>query len=282
MEINDYYLSKSKPLIEMAVREDVGSGDITTDSLIGKEVTCSGKIIAKESGILAGIIVFNSVFNFIDGSGLKLNSELVDKAVLTKGDLIAEFSGSYRTILTGERTALNFLQRMCGVATKTNEFVKILNGTGVSLSDTRKTIPGFRYLDKYSVLIGGGVNHRFGLFDMVLIKENHIKIAGSIENAVQFVRKRHGSRFKIEIETQNIADVQEALKTKPDMILLDNMEISEMCEAVKLTNHRSKIEASGNITLENLSSIASTGVDFISVGAITHSAKSLDISLLII
>jgi len=202
-----------------------------------------------------------------------------DGDFLKAGTIAAEIKGSERTLLTGERTALNFMQRLSGIATMAHVYAEKLKGTSAQLLDTRKTVPGLRMLDKYAVRKGGGENHRIGLFDMVLIKDNHIKAARSITKAVSLIRKNYGNKFKIEVETKNIDEVREALETKADIIMLDNMSIEIMKEAVKIIAGKAKTEASGNITIENIAEVASTGVDFISVGALTHSVKALDISM---
>ncbi len=280
--MNNNYIEKSKELIKLALEEDIQSGDITTSAIVDEKVKCKGKLVAKESGVIAGLEVFQYVFKLLDGKGLEFHSNYYDGAEVKKGDLIAEFSGQMKTALSGERTALNFLQRMSGVATKTRQYVEQLKNTKAELLDTRKTIPGFRYLDKYAVAVGGGTNHRIGLFDMVMLKENHIKAAGSIPKAVKIIREQYGFKYKIEVETGNLHEVVEALNNNVDIIMLDNMPIEEMQASVIMINKKAKVEASGNITAENIRVVAETGVDYISVGAITHSVSALDISLLII
>jgi len=276
------YLERSKELIKLALEEDIQDGDVTTLAIVDEDEMCKGKLVAKQNGVIAGLEVFRYVFKLLDGNGLKFYSKYYDGAEVQRGDLIAEFSGKMRTVLSGERTALNILQRMSGVATKTRRYVEQLKDTKTELLDTRKTMPGFRYLDKYAVAIGGGTNHRIGLFDMVMLKENHIKAAGSIQKAVNVVREKYGNKYKIEVETGNLEEVMDALDSDVDIIILDNMPIEEMQASVLMINKKVKTEASGNITLENIKSVAETGVDYISVGAITHSVNALDISLLII
>lgn len=280
--MNNNYIEKSKELIKLALEEDIQSGDITTSAIVDENENCEGKLVAKESGVIAGLEVFQYVFKLLDGKGLEFHSNYYDGAEVKKGDLIAEFSGQMKTVLSGERTALNFLQRMSGVATKTRQYVEQLKNTKAELLDTRKTIPGFRYLDKYAVAVGGGTNHRIGLFDMVMLKENHIKAAGSIPKAVKIIREQYGFKYKIEVETGNLNEVVEAMNNNVDIIMLDNMPIEEMQASVIMINKKAKVEASGNITAENIRVVAETGVDYISVGAITHSVSALDISLLII
>lgn len=280
--MNNNYIEKSKELIRLALEEDIQSGDITTSAIVNENEKCEGKLVAKESGVIAGLEVFQYVFKLLDGKGLDFHSNIYDGAEVQKGNLIAEFSGQMKTVLSGERTALNFLQRMSGVATKTRQYVEQLKNTKAELLDTRKTIPGFRYLDKYAVAVGGGTNHRIGLFDMVMLKENHIKAAGSISKAVKIIREKYGRKYKVEVEARNLDEVTEALNSDVDIIMLDNMSLKEMQESVLIINKKVKVEASGNITAENIRVIAETGVDYISVGAITHSVSALDISLLII
>ena len=265
-------------IISFALKEDIGSGDITTNSIIAKDKKSSAYFYAKENGIVAGLAIAKSVFK-------KLDKKIVWKNFVQEGEKvsagtkIAMVKGSYRAMLTGERTALNILQRISGIATLTSKYVKQIESTKARILDTRKTVPGLRLLDKYGVKIGGGKNHRFGLYDMVLIKDNHIKAAESITSAVEQVRKNLKRKFRIEVETTNIDEVLEALKCKADIIMLDNMNIEMMKEAVRIINYRIKVEASGNIKLDNVLDVAETGVDFISIGALTHSVKALDISM---
>ena len=281
---NKSYLEGSIPLIQSSLAEDIKTGDITTDALIPEDENCTAQLISKEAGVIAGLEIFKMVFNLINknASAIEFNIEKNDSEKVSKGDLIATIKGSYKTILTGERTALNFLQRMSGIATKTNKFVEAIKGTKAQLLDTRKTVPGFRALDKYSVLAGGGKNHRFGLYDMVMIKENHIRVIGSITEAIKLVRDKYKDKYQIEIETTNMEEVKEALVLQPDIIMLDNMSLKQMREAVDFIDGNVKTEASGNINLNSIRAVAETGVDFISVGSLTHSVKALDISLLII
>ena len=281
MDITKDYLELSKPLIEIALKEDLQNGDITTEAIIPFLKKCKAKIIAKDNGILCGSEIAKYVFDSLEGNIIEWKAFKNDGDSIEKGDTIAELTSSYQAILSGERTALNFLQRMSGVATATNKFVEKLKGTNTKLLDTRKTIPGFRYLDKYAVLKGGGTNHRLGLYDMVMLKENHIMTAGSIEKAVSEIRNKYNSIYKIEVETTNFDEVKEAIEANADIIMLDNMQIDEMKKCVDFIDRRAKTEASGNVNTNNIKDIAQTGVDFISVGAITHSATALDISLLI-
>ncbi len=263
-------------VVKNALEEDVKSGDITTNSIVTENKLSKAKIITKEKGIIAGLEIAKYVFLQLDNNFEFIN-KVNDGAKVKKGQIVAELKGKTRAILTGERTALNFLQRLSGIATITNKLAD--RAKPAKILDTRKTVPGLRLLDKYAVKIGGGINHRFGLYDMVLIKNNHIDFIGSITKAVELARK---SKKKIEIECRDIKEVIEAVNSKPDMIMLDNMNNEEMKKAVnyiKKINPKIKIEASGNINFRRIKSVASTGVDFISAGFITHSVKALDISL---
>lgn len=265
-------------IVKIALQEDIGSGDITTNLIVSNNQKGFATIYAKEDGIVAGLFVARLVFKTFDDK-IIFKALTKDGNKISYGEKLAEVKGNLKSLLTGERVALNFLQRMSGIATITSKFVKQLEGTKTRLLDTRKTAPCLRMLDKYSVKIGGGTNHRFGLYDMVLIKDNHIKTAGSITKAVTLVKSKLKNKIKIEVETTSLEEVKEALANKIDIIMLDNMSIDTMKEAIKLINGKVKTEASGNITLENIREIALTGVDFISVGALTHSVKALDISM---
>lgn len=269
-----------KELIKIALAEDIGSGDITTRLLVPKNMISRASITAKEAGILSGINVAADVFKAVDPK-LNFSKKLKDGAVLKKGSVIAYVYGRVSSILTAERTALNFLQRLCGIATLANKFAKKVKGTKAVILDTRKTGPGMRLIEKKAVSDGGAANHRFGLYDAILIKDNHIKILGGIKNTLT-VASRHCLDANTEIEAKNINEVKTAVSYNVKRILLDNMKIPDLKKAVKIIRKSGKkisIEASGGITLENVSKIAKTGVDFISVGAMTHSAKALDISL---
>jgi nicotinate-nucleotide pyrophosphorylase (carboxylating) len=273
-------LSMIDKLIQGALNEDVTYEDITTEAIIPDDLLSTANLIAKEDGVLAGLFVFKRVFELlgeVEIEGFKRDGEEVKK-----GDIICTLKGKTKNILIGERTALNFIQRMSGIATLTREFVKKLEGTKAVLLDTRKTTPNLRILEKYATRMGGAVNHRFNLSDGILIKDNHIKAAGSITRAVELVRKRYSNLKKIEVETENLDMVKEALSCNVDIIMLDNMNLDLIKEAVKLINGRALIEVSGNVNLNTIGDIAKTGVDFISTGAITHSYKSLDLSLRIV
>lgn len=268
-------------IIEAAFSEDIGSGDITSNSIVSKSQIASAYILAKEAGVIAGLEIAKKVFK-------KLDKNIVWKALVKEGDLVSAgtrivtVKGSLRALLTGERIALNFLQRISGIASTTSKYVSVLKDTDTKILDTRKTVPGLRLIDKYAVKIGGGTNHRIGLFDMALIKDNHIKAAGSISKAVQRVKTKNSKsnkKLKIEVETSNLDEVHEALKCNIDMIMLDNMSTSLMSEAVKLIKKKAKTEASGNMNIDRILETARIGVDYISVGALTHSVKALDISM---
>jgi len=271
-------------LLLAALDEDVGTGDVTTNYCVPESAISKGKFIAKEPGVVCGIGVLQRVFMLLDDS-VSVTALVCDGDTVNKGDVIAEISGPSRVILTGERTALNLLQHMSGIATRTYEAVREIDGTKAKILDTRKTTPGCRALDKYAVKCGGGTNHRFNLTDGVLIKDNHIKAAGGITSAVQSVRNGFAAghpQLPIEVETETLAQVKEALDAGADIIMLDNMQADMMTQAVRLISGRALTEASGNMGERNLREIAETGVDFISVGALTHSVKALDISLKIV
>lgn len=268
-------------IVRLAIEEDLGSGDFTTDAIIAPTAQGKASLIAREELVLAGLPVFKKVFS-------EIGSEIEFEEYFTDGDLIpAEKSvclmrGPLSVMLRGERTGLNFLQRMSGIATLTRQYVKRVGASRVTILDTRKTAPGLRLLEKYAVNIGGGFSHRFGLFDGILIKDNHIAAAGSITSALELARKGAPHTLKIEVEVEDLAGVEEALQAGADAILLDNMPVREIRDAVRLVDGRIMLEASGGITLDTVEEVANTGVDFISVGALTHSARSVDFSLEII
>ncbi|HET6646029.1 MAG TPA: carboxylating nicotinate-nucleotide diphosphorylase [Pyrinomonadaceae bacterium] len=263
--------------LKRALAEDIGAGDVTTISIVSSDAVLRGEILAKNTGVVAGLELARAVFVLLD-AGINFSASSRDGAQVTSGTTLASVSGSARALLTGERTALNFLGRMSGIATLTRQFVDAVAGTSAKILDTRKTAPGLRLIDKLAVRLGGGENHRIGLFDMVLIKDNHIDFAGSITAAVERVRAA-GTNLEIEVEARTLEHVKEALDLKVDRILLDNMTPDVMREAVDLNGGRARLEASGNVSLDNVRKIAETGVDFISVGALTHSAKVFDVSL---
>ena len=263
--------------IRRALDEDIGSGDVTTDSIVPAGASLRGRIVAKQPGVVAGLDVAHEVFRELSAE-IRFDANVKDGERVDRGAVLADVAGNARALLTGERTALNFLGRMSGIATLTRQFVDAVAGTNATILDTRKTAPGLRELDKLAVRLGGGQNHRTGLFDMVLIKDNHIDFAGSITAAVERVRAS-GTTLPIEVETRTLENVREALGLGVERILLDNMSPAMMREAVELTKGRAKLEASGNVTLENVFEVARTGVDFISVGALTHSPRVFDVSL---
>jgi nicotinate-nucleotide pyrophosphorylase (carboxylating) len=264
-----------KKLLEF-LEEDVGHQDITTDNLdIDRYIEAC--MIAKEDGILAGIEFAKEVYNLV--GGCKLENFVKDGASIKKGDIIAIVYGSGKSILKAERLSLNIVQRLSGIATLTNKYVEKIKDTGIKLLDTRKTTPGFRAFEKYAVKVGGGDNHRFALYDMVMIKDNHIALAGSITEAVNQIKKKVSPMVKIEVEVSNFEQLEEALKNPVDVIMLDNMSATDVKKAVKLINKSKLVEVSGNITIENIRDYALAGPDFISTGAVIHSAKWLDISL---
>lgn len=266
------------PLIKRALKEDLDKlGDITTDSIFTDKESVTFKLLAKDDGVLCGAEVFSEVFKILDKKS-DVKFYFKDGDALKKGDIVARVIGDIKTILKGERTSLNLISHLSGISSKTNLFAKEAGGL-VKILDTRKTIPGLRNLQKYAVKTGGGENHRIGLFDMVLIKDNHIDAAGGITKAVEKVRNRWKNRFKIEVETRNFDEIKEALSSKVDRIMLDNMNIDNMKEAVKIIDKKAEIEISGNMTLEKIKDIRGIGVDYISFGELTHTVKVFDFSL---
>jgi len=269
-------------VVELALLEDIGLGDLTSDAVLGEHELAAGQFLCKQDGIIAGLDVVALVFRYCDFS-ITVNAAVNDGSPVKQGDIVAGIDGNARAILRGERTALNFLQRMSGIATLTRRFVDVVAGTAAKITDTRKTTPGLRVLDKMAVRLGGGVNHRFGLDDMILIKDNHIIAAGGITPAVrrchEYLKAREISAA-VEVETRTLEDVREALRCSGiKRIMLDNFTTDLMRRAVALIAHHVEVEASGGITLDNVRAVAESGVDFISSGALTHSVKALDISL---
>ncbi len=262
--------------IQRALAEDIGPGDVTTDSIVPPQAAMRGQIIAKQSGTLAGLDIAEMVYRKVD-SQLEFQARVPEGSRVENRQVLALVRGRTRSLLTAERTALNVLGRMSGIATLTRQFVEAVAGTGAVILDTRKTAPGLRSLDKLAVVRGGGQNHRIGLYDMILIKDNHIDCTGSITEAVRRARAAAGG-LEIEVEARTLDDVQEALAVHVERILLDNMTPEMMAEAVKVAAGRARLEASGNVTLESVRRIAETGVDYISIGALTHSVKNFDLS----
>lgn len=277
---NDSHINS---LVKLALSEDIGKGDITSKALIKDDMIGKAVIIAKKDGIIAGLDVAKTVFKMVDHKAIFQPSKKDSERVKT-GDKIASIRGKVTSLLSAERTALNFLQRLSGIATLTSKYVEQVKGTKTKILDTRKTTPGLRILEKYAVKMGGGTNHRMGLYDMILIKENHIKAAGGIGEAIRKARSRI-KKTKIEVEVSNLREVIEAVVSSPNWIMLDNMNPREMKKAVSVIRSENpgiKIEASGGVSLKNVRKIALTGVDFISVGALTHSASALDLSLILV
>lgn len=264
--------------IDAALREDAPDGDVTSDSVIPRDARSEAFFLAKEDGVLAGLDVAARVFARIDPDVIFIE-RFRDGAAFRQGDKLARVKGPTGVLLKGERTALNFLQHLCGVATATRRYVEAVAGTKARILDTRKTTPGLRLLEKYAVRTGGGANHRLSLSDMVLIKDNHLRFVGSVAEAVRRARAGVRSGVRVEVEAASLLQVREALAAGADMIMLDNMPLETMNQAVALAGGRVPLEASGNMTLDRVRAVAETGVDFISVGALTHSAKAVDISL---
>jgi len=275
---------KIEEIIRLALEEDIGSGDHTSLAIVSAEAMGKSKLLIKEAGILAGVEIAKQVYQQLDPS-LRFETVLNDEAVVKPGDIAFYISGSSRSILSGERLALNFMQRMSGIATATSQIVKLVSGTGVRILDTRKTTPLLREIEKTAVRMGGGENHRMGLYDMIMIKDNHVDFAGGISKAIDAVEdylrlKVEGLRLKVEIEVRNIDELEEVMdRGGVDRIMLDNFNVTDLARAVKMIGGRFETEASGGINIHNIREYAETGVDFISVGALTHHIKSLDMSL---
>ena len=273
-----------KAFISTALAEDIGRGDYSTIAAVPEAKTGSARLLIKDDGILAGVTLAQKIFQFYDPQ-LQISVNKIDGDRIMKGDIAFQVTGRIRSILTTERLILNCMQRMSGIATHTARLVRQLKGTNAQVLDTRKTTPNFRAMEKWAVAIGGGQNHRFALCDLVMLKDNHIDACGGITKAITQSRKylaENGLNLQIEVETRNLEEVEEALNSQPDIILLDNMSADEMRQAVQLVNGKCKTEASGGITEKTIRSIAETGVDFISVGSLTHTIKSLDMSLKIL
>lgn len=275
------YDSLIERLLDLAIEEDIATGDISTEAIIPVHSQAVAEMKAKADGVISGLKIIKRVYERFE-KDIRWEPLVEDGTAVKKGDIILRIGCSYRTLLLGERLSLNILQRMSGIATATAAFVKELEGTHTQLLDTRKTAPGMRVLDKMAVHDGGGMNHRMGLYDMIMLKDNHIKIAGGIPNAVKAVRKNLPLSVKLEVETTNLEEVRQAIDCGADIIMLDNMSNEAMTEAVKMIAGRAKTEASGNMDIPRLKSVAETGVDYISVGALTHSVKAMDISMNIV
>jgi nicotinate-nucleotide pyrophosphorylase (carboxylating) len=273
-----YFVSDCAEIVRRALAEDIGTGDMTTLLTVPPEARARGEIVAKASGIIAGLPVVTQVFAQID-PGLTLTFHLQDGEQAQPGQTLCSMEGSAQSILTGERVALNFLQRLSGIATRTARFVELVQGTKARIVDTRKTTPGLRSLERYAVRVGGGRNHRFGLYDAVLIKDNHIQASGGITEAVERALAQAPHTFSVTVECDTLSQVEEAIEAGADILLLDNMTPSQLAEAVELVAGQAMTEASGGITEETVQEIALTGVDIISIGALTHSSPALDISL---
>jgi nicotinate-nucleotide pyrophosphorylase (carboxylating) len=266
-------------MVRAALLEDVGrGGDITTEAIVAADATASARIVARESGIVAGVPIAALAFTLLD-EDIAISPRAAEGARVDAGAVVATIAGRTRAILTGERTALNILARLSGIATATRALVDLVAGTGAAIADTRKTTPGLRALERYAVRCGGGRNHRFGLDDAILIKDNHLAVAGSVAGAIDAARSRVGHTVKIEVEVDSLDQLREALAQPIDAVLLDNMTAAQLMQAVTLVDKRVVTEASGGVTSANVAEIARTGVDVISVGALTHSARSLDFSL---
>ena len=275
MKLNQFYVDN---LIKEAISEDINYIDVSADYLIPENQRNDSYFVAKGDGVLCGLDIAMRVFTLLDDT-FTYTIHKNDGDEVKAGDLIVEFNGKTACLLKGERTALNIIQHMSGIATATNKAVKLCEGTNASVTDTRKTLPGLRALQKYAVVCGGGKNHRYNLSDGAMLKDNHIDAGGGITNAVAILRSKLGHMVKIEVETRNFDEVKEAVAAGADIIMLDNMTNEQMKECVEYINGRAKTEASGNITLDNIAEVAKTGVDIISLGALTHSVKAFDISM---
>lgn len=275
------YENLIKKLIDLGIEEDINTGDVTTDSIIPATMNAIATMTAKQEGVISGLEIVKMVYDYFQ-KDVVFTTYFNDGDSVKKGDVILRIEATYPTLLRGERLSLNIFQRMCGIATETARYVKELVGTNTELLDTRKTAPGLRVLDKMAVKHGGGTNHRMGLYDMAMIKDNHIKMAGGITKAVEQVRANITPEIKIEVETTNLDEVREAIAANADIIMLDNMDNATMTEAVeiiKAADKGIKTEASGNMNIPRLKEVAATGVDYISVGALTHTVKAMDISM---
>ena len=268
----------TEELIQLALGEDIGPGDITTDNLVAPDTRGTGTIVAKQELVIAGLAVAESVFRTLE-PGIEFNAMYADGDRVAAGSDVVRLKGTLSGLLKGERTALNFLQRLSGIATQSRAYVKEVSGTGVKLVDTRKTTPGWRVLEKYAVRMGGAHNHRMGLYDGVLIKDNHIAVCGGIANAVKRARRAISHLVKVEVEAATLDEVEAALAAGADIIMLDNMDLDRIGQAVRLIDKKALVEVSGGVTRKRLRELARTGVDLISIGALTHSAVAVDLSM---
>jgi len=275
---DDIIMDKIDRLIETALDEDIGSGDITSDNLVNSDIEGKGVIVAKEPLVITGLDIAEKVFKQLDSQSVS-SRNFKDGDSVQSGDVVFEVKGKLHALLVGERTALNFLQRLSGIATNVRSYVNKIGNRPVRLVDTRKTIPGWRVLEKYAVRVGGAFNHRMGLYDGVLIKDNHLAISGGIQNAMKRIRENVSHLVKIEVEVSNLSQVKEALESGADIIMLDNMDLSQIREAVEYINGEAVIEVSGGILRTDLKHLADTGIDIISIGALTHHARSVDLSM---
>jgi len=267
-----------KHLIKIALEEDIGSGDITTDNLIADHLKGIGKVVAKEPFVIAGLDIARQVFEQLD-SEISFKPNFKDGDLIKKGEIVLEVEGKLRVLLLGERTALNFLQRLSGIATHVRSYINSIANKNVRLVDTRKTAPGWRVLEKYAVRIGGAHNHRMGLYDGVLIKDNHIAVCGGIKKAMESIKDNLSHLVKIEVEVSDQDGVKQALEAGADVIMLDNMDIGQIKKAIEFIDGKSVVEISGGVTIDSLNQLADTGADIISSGALTHSARCVDISM---
>lgn len=275
MQLPQFYIDD---IIKRALTEDINYMDITTDYLISDDMVTTAYFVAKDTGVLCGMRIALRVFELLDPQ-VKFEVQKEDGAAVAKGDVLARMSGKTAALLKGERTALNLIQHMSGIATATAKCVALVEGTSASIAETRKTLPGLRALQKYAVTVGGGRNHRFNLSDAAMLKDNHIDAYGDLHKAVGALRNKVGHMVKIEVETRTLEELRDALSAHVDVIMLDNMDYATMKEAVRITQNRALLEASGNVTLDNIREVAKTGVDIISLGALTHSVKAFDISM---
>lgn len=274
----DIKRAEVEQLVRLALSEDIGEGDITSRAIFSEDDVCGGAIVSRQGGIVCGCDMVEYVYEILDPR-VKVVSNVKDGDTIGPGSKVMTIQGPTISVLSGERTALNFIQRMTGIATRTSGVVSLLAGTGIHLLDTRKTAPGYRLLDKYAVKTGGGTNHRMGLYDMVMVKDNHIRAAGGIQHAVGMVRERYEMRYQVEVETTSLDEVREAVSSGADIIMLDNMDPAMMKTAVDIINKKTRIEVSGNIDEFSIAKIRGLAIDYISMGSLTHSVTAFDLSM---